>query len=135
MSTDRTPTVTYGPKGPTFTGFAEMTLDEWRAEASRRFGSDVRTWRFVCPICGGTQSLADFEALPADSRPKDPSEVFYYSCIGRWIAGAPRAFGGKPTAETHCDYTLGGLFCIAKRVVRGEDGHQVPVFEFAEPSV
>ena len=28
------------------------SVEEWRAEAVRRFGSDVLKWRFRCPACG-----------------------------------------------------------------------------------
>lgn len=135
MTTPTQRMVTHGKDGPVYTGFPEMSVEEWRAEAVRRFGSDPRQWRFQCPICKGTQSIADFEALA--NRPKHPGDVVFVSCIGRWLTPeAPPAFGRKkdpkPTPETHCNYTLGGLFCAASAIVRGKDGHPSPVFDFAD---
>lgn len=28
------------------------SVEEWQAEGKRRFGEDVKKWRFVCPMCG-----------------------------------------------------------------------------------
>jgi hypothetical protein len=114
------------------------TYEEWLTDGEARFGTDHRQWRFVCPVCGGAQSMADFDALPESSRPKDARNVVNFSCIGRWT-NAPEAFAmgkgkrkaPKPTPETHCNYTLGGLFTLPRAIVTTPDGKEVPSFAFA----
>jgi hypothetical protein len=116
-----------------------MTLAEWRAEGERRFGPDMKAWRFVCPVCGGSQSGYDFKALPDADQPKRIEDVVFFSCIGRWMPKAPEAFATrrgarakiKPTPGSHCNYTNGGLFDCAKLSVISESGKHVSVFEFA----
>lgn len=115
----------------------KMTHAEWLDEGERRFGTSVRDWKFVCPICKGVQSFADFDALgvPLDTIRK----VVNFSCVGRWMPDAPEAFAmgrGKakrprPTPETHCNYTLGGLFGVPGVLVEFE-GKEVASFAFAE---
>jgi hypothetical protein len=95
------------------------TVDEWRAEASRRFGDDPLGWRFVCPVCGYIASVRDWKAVGASD-----GEVAY-SCIGRNMDKAYDAFNGAGLGP--CNYAGGGLFKLNPITV---DGHQV--FAFAE---
>lgn len=101
------------------------TLEGWRAEAVRRFGPDPRKWKFVCPGCGQVQCGEDFIAAGIDRA----FERVWFSCIGRWTGGRSwlKEKDGQP-----CDYTNGGLFCIAPVEVTKPDGTVVPVFGFAE---
>lgn len=93
-----------------------MTLDEWRAEGRRRFGSDASNWKFVCPSCGRVNTGAEFKA--AGASPED----MYQECIGRW----EKTIG--------CNWAAYGFFDICTLHV-DIDGSLVPVFEFAEGSV
>lgn len=94
----------------------KFTLLEWKAEGSKRFGSDSRKWRFKCPKCGNVQTLEEFQADGIE----EPENKFYFSCIGRYVSGKG------------CDWTLGGLFQIHKTEVESSDGKWIPVFEFAD---
>lgn len=92
----------------------QMTYEEWIAEGMRRFGKDKSKWKWKCARCGHVQSMRDFTDIGMD-----PSNVVYFSCIGRWKQGIG------------CDWTLGGLFQIhTLEVLR--DGKIIPVFEFAD---
>ena len=33
------------------------SLDAWKTEGERRFGADVRKWKFKCPMCGHVACL------------------------------------------------------------------------------
>ena len=101
----------------TQTDVQEMTLAEWRAEGEKRFGPEVKEWKFKCPRCGNVQTARDFLELMTE---EETMTCFYFSCIGRWKEG------------TGCNWTLGGLFSIHKLVVVAEDAKRLPVFEFAD---
>lgn len=45
------------------------SVEEWKAEATRRFGPDMLKWRFRCPMCGHVASVQDFK----DAGAKSPS--------------------------------------------------------------
>ena len=96
-----------------------MTLDQWKAKATELFGPDMKQWRFRCVRCRGVQTFQDF--IDTGMKPDDAKNVFFFSCIGRWVKGRG------------CDWTLGGLFTIHQLEVIAEDGHRVPVFKFALP--
>ena len=104
------------------------SVEEWRAEAVRRFGEDPMAWRFVCPSCKHPQSLQDYKDAGA------PSTVAGFSCVGRYLSieKSTDAFSGKPGP---CSYAGGGLFRLNPVTINGPDGPQA-VFDFAEtPSV
>lgn len=94
----------------------QIPVDQWKAKATALFGADVDKWRFKCPACGQSQTLAEFKAANVQK----PEGKFYFSCIGRWVPGRG------------CDWTLGGLFQIHKTEVIDQDGDVFPVFEFDE---
>ena len=100
----------------------KITHKEWMEEGKKRFGDNIKQWKFKCPRCGTVQTAQDL--LDAGIT-KDKVEGFIaFSCIGR--------FNGK---ETGCDWTLGGFLQIHNLVVTlEEDGktHERPTFEFAE---
>ena len=96
-----------------------MTLEAWRAEATKRFGPRGQDWRFKCAMCGQEQSFQDF--LDAGMTPEEAQSRAHFSCLGRWVTGRG------------CDWTLGGLFRIHTVEVETPDGKKTPVFEFADP--
>lgn len=94
----------------------EIKLQDWKKQASEKFGSDKKNWEFKCPSCGETQTLKEFE----DNNVEDAESKFYYSCIGRWVK------------DRGCKWTLGGLFKIHKTEVITPDNNKIPVMEFSK---
>lgn len=106
-----------------------MTPEEWQAEGTRLFGSDVNTWRFMCPSCGHVQTRQDFIDLGLNMRQVD--ELLAYSCIGRWLdpMGAVDAF--EDSTGSGCRY-LGGLNPnISPIKIELHDGRTRQTFGFA----
>ena len=87
----------------------DYTLEEWKAEGEKRFGTDLTKWKFKCPKCGNIASGQEFMDVQ-----QDPNSM-YCECIGRHIE------------SRGCNWAAYGLFDICKVHVNGE-----PVFEFAE---
>ena len=56
-----------------------ITKTEWQKAAEKLYGSDVKQWRFKCPICGHTASVQEIMSAGA----KDPN-CAYMECIGRY---------------------------------------------------
>lgn len=94
----------------------KIPVSEWREKGKLLFGGSMENWKFKCPHCGQSQTLAEFRANGIEK----PEGKFYYSCIGRWVK------------SRGCNWTLGGLFQIHKTEVVDEDGDIIRVFEFAE---
>lgn len=46
-----------------------ITKTEWQKSAEKLYGSDVKQWRFKCPICGHTASVQEIMSAGA----KDPN--------------------------------------------------------------
>ena len=99
-----------------------INYEQWLAEAETRYPDNNIV--FVCPVCGHRQSVADYKLFNA------PRGAWGFSCIGRFIDGSRRAFGGKGTGP--CDYTGGGLFAVNPIHVILEDGNIHSVFDFAD---
>lgn len=93
----------------------KQTLDEWQAEAKRRFGEKVLDWKFVCPRCGNIQSGRDFTNLGISA------QSVYLECVGRHYI------------EVECSWAAYGLFgTLGKgRIVVMPGGKEVEVFDFA----
>lgn len=107
-------------------GWKRFTHEEWLAEGERRFGKDFSDWKFVCPSCGHVQAIGDFrQYADRGATPESASQC----CIGR-MTGAQGAFDAEKFKP--CNYTVNGLFCLAKSVVVFPDGNEQAVFEFAE---
>lgn len=104
-----------------------ITLDDWLKEGDAIFGTNLDDWKFVCPMCGNIQSVADFRKLHEQGHKVEPSSS-YFNCIGRYIGGRS-AFFDDGKKGPPCDYTMGGLFCVANTYVVTE-GKEHPVFEF-----
>ncbi len=117
-------------------GLPEVPLKEWLAEGERLFGTDRTKWRFVCPSCGHVQSVEDFiELKRLGILTVDVDSVVAFSCIGRFDTRIPddkvgTIFDKEPKRQP-CNYTNGGLFCLANLMVVDEKGKKHPVFEFA----
>jgi len=95
-----------------------MTREEWYAEGRKRFGDDVMTWQFACPVCGHIASVQDYKDAGA------PEGAVAYSCVGRYLPVCSNAFSGEPGP---CNYAGGGLFRLNPVHIDGEEN----VFEFA----
>lgn len=101
-------------------------LDEWRAEAAKRFGPDPKNWKYKCCNCGHEQTINDFIKAGI----KEPENKVFFSCIGRWTGGE----GTMSNDKSPCNYTLGGLFkCTSVSVIDAE-GKTHWVFDFAVPA-
>ena len=82
------------------------SLDAWKAEGERRFGADIRKWKFKCPMCGHVAAVEDFVKLKV----KDPANSAYEECIGRYTGkGSP-----KKGDSSGCNWAAYGLFGIPK---------------------
>lgn len=104
------------------TASAAMSLAEWHAEATKRFGPNPLHWRFVCPSCGHVASVRDWKDAGAEE-----NDVAF-SCVGRHLnAGGDKTFKkeGGP-----CNYAGGGLFRL-NPVRVDSDGLIHSVFAFA----
>ena len=101
-----------------------MTVDERRAEGTRRFGSDEMHWQFICPSCGHIASVQDWKDAGAEE------SAVAFSCVGRWLTGA-KQIGEK---SGPCNYAGGGLFRLNPMKVVCEGDVVIDVFDFAEPS-
>lgn len=91
-----------------------ISYDDWRKELTGKFGDDPNLWKFKCVSCGNIQCKQDFTDIGVDGTDK-----VYFSCLGRWKKGVG------------CDWTLGGLLSIHKRIVISPELTIVPVFETA----
>lgn len=101
-----------------------MSLAEWEAEGTRRFGPDKSRWRFVCPMCGHDAATPEWEAAGA------PEGAVAFSCVGRWLDVARDAF--DKTGKGPCNYTGGGLFRLNPIAITTPDGKEHELFAFAE---
>lgn len=100
------------------------THTEWLAEALKRFGSDKRQWKFVCPSCGYIAKVQDWQDAKA------PEGAIAFSCVGRYL-GTKKEMGDKTGGP--CNYTTGGLFNISPVKVTNidTDNASFSVFDFA----
>lgn len=102
----------------------QMSFKEWEAEGERKFGKDKKKWKFKCVNCGHIQSIQDF----IDLKVEEPENYVYFTCIGRFMENCKGILGNK---KSPCNYTLGGLFNLAKLEVIDEEGKKHSAFEFA----
>lgn len=99
----------------------KQTLQEWRDEASNRFGEKTAFWKFVCPKCGNVQTPQDF--VDAGINQNEAASKSYQGCIGREVK------------EQGCNWAAYGLLGTLGngRIVITPDGSEVEVFDFANP--
>jgi hypothetical protein len=113
------------------TGMTTLTHNDWRAAGQDLFGSDLMSWRFVCPACGDVANGHDFAAaLSENPRTRlDGSVVQALDLLGSWCVG--RAIGGtEPTRG--CDRTAYGLFRGPVRVTLPDGRPPMFSFRFAD---
>ena len=108
-----------------------IPIADWRAEAKKRFGPDMRKARFVCPVCKIVTTAQEWIDVKAQ-------DAIAFSCIGRWRPnskdafpltrkkGAPMSFSGSGP----CNYAGGGLFQLNPVSVVYEDGTVGRYFAF-----
>ncbi len=107
------------------------TLEEWHAEAIRRFGEKARNWAFICPVCDHIQTCLEVKEAGHDP------QLAYQRCFGQGTRDdrALTAKQGKKRGEkADCDWKSYGLF-RGPVIVVAEDGTEVPVFDFAPAPV
>lgn len=117
----------------------QISYDDFRAEAVKRFGEDPRHWKFVCPACGTKQSPADLLAtgkfVPGSGQ---VNKVVGYSCIGRFTGQGDDGIAAKNRGlawDKGCNWTLGGLLQIHDIELIDEDGEAHPHFDLAPTEV
>ena len=101
------------------------SVEEWKAEATRRFGPDMLKWRLRCPMFGHVASVQDFK----DAGAKSPSRA-YQECLGRYTGkGTP-----KKGDSSGCNWAAYGLFGIPAEhdIVVVAPDNQVDVYPFAD---
>ncbi|GIM45931.1 hypothetical protein DNHGIG_14800 [Collibacillus ludicampi] len=108
----------------------KQTVEEWREEAMKRFGKNIRDWKFKCPACGHISSVQDF--IDAEGEANEA----YVNCIGRVNGKGSDGMKGRDEGYG-CNWAAYGLFgTLGKgRIVVTDDGDEVEVFDFAEEAV
>lgn len=112
---------------------------EFLAEAQKRFGPNVRNWKFVCPACGTVQSVQQLldVVLKSGGTKDDVHGYIGFSCIGRFTRQGDAGISAKHRGEKWdrgCNWTLGGLLQIHTLEVEIE-GRRRPTFELAPAEV
>jgi hypothetical protein len=108
-----------------------LTLAEWRAEGTLRFGHpDARLWRFACPSCGHPQRAKDL----IDMGVPHYERYMAYSCIGRFHLNDPAradevVASGLPDKGQGCTYS--GSEGLAPVLLEISSGEVRRTFEFA----
>lgn len=100
-----------------------LTHEQWVAEAVSRYGEDPMQWKFRCPSCHQTMTVAEYQEAGA------PESYVAFSCVGRMRKNAAQIFERD---NGTCDYAGGGLFRLNPVPVRFDDGKVVRYFDFAD---
>ena len=105
----------------------KYTLQEWQAEGNRRFGNDIKNWKFVCPACGRINF--GYEFYKAGATPND----MYATCIGRHNGKGEQPQKSKK-AHDGCDWAAFGLLKTMNKgvIVIKDDGKETEIFAFAD---
>lgn len=90
-----------------------IPIAKWHEQMKAKFPEGSLTVSFVCPACRNVASIGDFKSEGIDEN-LAPQE-----CILRTMDPAK------------CNWAAYGLF-RGPVIVIAEDGHEIPVFEFAE---
>lgn len=113
------------------TSVIKRTQEELVAELTRRFGSDHKTWAFVCPSCHDVATAQDFkDALDAAGNPDDPFAHLGQVCIGRLMGALKRDQPTDGYQGRGCDWAAFGLFRGPEFVIM-PDGREVASFAIA----
>ena len=108
----------------------ELLEKDFLEKGMRLFGEDRKKWKFTCCNCGNTQSIEDFEKIGISA--SEAGGYVYFSCIGRFI---PDSKGTMSNQIKPCNYTVGGLFNLAKVCIVTPDGEKHPMFELDETAM
>lgn len=105
------------------------SIEEWKAEGKRRFGDDLKAWKYVCPMCGHVASVQDF--INAGISEDDALDDAFQECLGRYTGkGTP-----KKGDSSGCNWVAYGFLGIPNGkgciVITGE-GKGAELFDFAE---
>ena len=105
------------------------SIEEWKAEGKRRFGDDLKAWKYVCPMCGHVASVQDF--INAGVSEDDALNGACQECLGRHTGkGAP-----KKGDSSGCNWAAYGFFGIYNGkgcIVITVEGKGAELFDFAE---
>jgi hypothetical protein len=103
------------------------TLDEWRAEATKRGNGELLDCRMLCPLCGNVATPRQFK--DAGASPNRAAQ----ECIGR-VVGAKGNLHSKRPVPQPCDWAGFGLFGTLNSgvFVTMPDGKQINAFSFAD---
>lgn len=106
------------------------TIEDWRAEAIRRFGERHDDWAFECPICFHVAKVGDFRQYKDRGATRESATC---ECIGRYRPERKLAFGASSVAGNGpCDYAGYGLFKMSPvRIVVGDGGTNKEIHCFA----
>lgn len=119
-----------------------ITYDQWIKEGEERFGKSKREWKFVCCMCGTSQSFNDF-LEHTDLTEDEIQRVITFSCIGRQTEGASN-MGEADKGKIGCNWSLGGLLQAHTLSIippegevdkKGEPLENRPSFDFWEEPV
>ena len=102
----------------------KYTLEEWKAEGTKRFGKNIEDWKFICPACGKISSGREFKNAGAE-----PDDI-YTNCIGRFTGkGSP-----QKNSKDGCNWAAYGLLGTLGKgdIVKLPDGTEIEVFKMAE---
>ena len=94
------------------------TMEEWMEEGKRRFGGNIKKWKFVCPKCKTVQTPQNLIDLGIKVETLDC--YIGFCCIG--------CFDKK----MKCDCTLNNSFHTNEAMIIMEDGRHRPVFQFED---
>lgn len=100
-----------------------MTIQEWREEGIRRFGNNIKNWKFRCPACGHVASVSDFAELGKNF------DSAYRECIGRVKGKGSSRLGDN----SGCNWTAYGLFgSLGEGIIVVDGREEIEVFPFAD---
>lgn len=120
-------------------GIKYLSQVEFLSIGEALYGETAREWKFQCPNCGNIQRGVDFQELKdlkIVSQDFAIKKYVYFSCIGRYDSRIENV-GTLGDGIKPCDYTNGGLFCIAKARIWIDNetdsrSSSVPIFDFAD---
>jgi hypothetical protein len=107
-----------------------LKFDDWKAEGVKRFGPDMKEWRFKCPVCGHVQTPRMFHEAGVHA------DRVTSECFGRHLPKEQRGGFSKdhsnPKIKSPCDYSAYGFFKLSPCEIEFPDGKKVECFGFAE---
>ena len=96
-----------------------VKVEEFKKDATERFGEDGKKWMYKCPSCGTEQCYEDFRKIEGFTEDEIKGYIGF-SCIGRF------------DNNKGCNWTLGGLLQIHTLEIETPDGERHKHFELAD---